>query len=125
MRKSLREAMVGATLGLLVLMAAHAQERVPRTHPIQLHPANPHYFLFRGKTTVLVTSGEHYGAVLNLDIDFHRYLSTLQADGLNYTRLFGGSYVEVPGAGHTIQGDNPRDLLRELSTFLRGLAPAT
>ena len=37
--------------------------------PISLHPDNPHYFLFRGKPTVLITSGEHYGAVLNLDFD--------------------------------------------------------
>ena len=33
--------------------------------PISLHPENPHYFLFRGRPTVLVTSGEHYGALLN------------------------------------------------------------
>jgi hypothetical protein len=30
------------------------------THPpIALHPDNPHYFLFRGKPTVLITSAEH------------------------------------------------------------------
>src|SRR5262245_51857411 len=33
--------------------------------PLALHPDNPHYFLFRGKPTILVTSAEHYGAVLN------------------------------------------------------------
>ena len=65
--------------------------------PIRLDPANPHYFLFRGKTVALVTSGEHYGAVIDTAIDDDRYLATLQADGLNYTRIFGGSYVEVPG----------------------------
>lgn len=43
----------------------------------QLHPDNPRYFLFRGRPTVVVTSGEHYGAVLNLDFDFRRYLDTL------------------------------------------------
>jgi esterase len=32
-----------------------------------------------------------------------------------------GRLVEVQGAGHTVQGDNPRDLLRELRTFLGGL----
>jgi hypothetical protein len=64
---------------------------------IRLHPQNPHYFLFRGNAVALISSGEHYGAVLNADFDYHRYLSTLQADGLNYTRLFGGIYVEVPG----------------------------
>ncbi|HXM45933.1 MAG TPA: hypothetical protein VN924_32160 [Bryobacteraceae bacterium] len=64
--------------------------------PIRLHPKNPHYFLFRGKTVALVTSAEHYGSVINADFDYHRYLTTLAADGMNYTRLFGGSYREVP-----------------------------
>jgi hypothetical protein len=63
--------------------------------PIRLHPENGHYFLWRGKPTILVTSGEHYGAVLNLDFDFDRYLATLAADGLNHTRTFSGTYREV------------------------------
>ena len=71
--------------------------------PIRLDPVNPHYFLFRGKTVTLITSGEHYGAVLNLDVDGDRYLATIQSDGLNLTRLFGGSYVEVPGKSFGIQ----------------------
>ena len=66
--------------------------------PIRLHPANPHYFLFRGRATVLVTSGEHYGSVLNPDFDYDTYLATLARDGLNYTRLFTGSYFEPQGA---------------------------
>ena len=65
--------------------------------PIRLHPKNPHYFLFRGKAVALITSGEHYGAVLNGDFDYGRYLAALAAEGLNFTRIFGGSYVEVPG----------------------------
>src|SRR6266850_2032092 len=66
--------------------------------PISLHPENPHYFLFRNRPTVLVASGEHYGAVLNRDFDFEKYLKTLQADGLNLTRTFSGAYVEPLGA---------------------------
>ena len=46
---------------------------------------------------MLVTSGEHYGAVLNRDFDYQRYLDTLRADNLNLTRVFSGSYREVPG----------------------------
>ncbi|HZQ96097.1 MAG TPA: hypothetical protein VFA67_13865 [Candidatus Sulfotelmatobacter sp.] len=65
--------------------------------PISLHPDNPHYFLFHGRAAALIGSGEHYGAVINGDFDYRRYLGTLQAEGMNYTRLFGGSYVEVPG----------------------------
>ncbi|MBV9033260.1 MAG: hypothetical protein JO182_02105 [Acidobacteriaceae bacterium] len=64
--------------------------------PIALHPKNPHYFLFGGKAVALITSGEHYGAVLNADFDYRRYLAALGAEKLNYTRLFGGTYVEVP-----------------------------
>src|SRR5205823_3324827 len=66
--------------------------------PLALHAENPHYFLFRGNPTVLITSGEHYGAVLNLDFDYLQYLQTLQADGLNLTRTFPGAYVEPQGA---------------------------
>ncbi|MFD1144678.1 cellulase family glycosylhydrolase [Larkinella insperata] len=65
--------------------------------PLQLHPANPHYFSYKGKPTVLITSGEHYGSVLNLDFDFITYLNTLQKDGLNLTRTFTGAYREAPG----------------------------
>ncbi|MDQ3291763.1 MAG: cellulase family glycosylhydrolase [Bacteroidota bacterium] len=82
-------------LGVLSFLAVSAQ---PGSTPISLHPDNPRYFLFRGKPTILVTSGEHYGAVLNLDFDYNTYLNTLQADGLNYTRIFSGAYVEIPGA---------------------------
>src|ERR1022692_4288232 len=81
-----------AVLGILANLALLAQN-----DPIALHPENPHYFLYRGKAIALITSGEHYGAVINPDVDFKQYLATLKADGLNYTRLFPGSYVEVPG----------------------------
>jgi hypothetical protein len=78
---------------LLALTAASAGAQ-----PLALHPDNGHYFLFRGKPAVLVTSGEHYGAVLNLDFDYKKYLVTLAGDGLNLTRTFPGAYVEPAGA---------------------------
>lgn len=65
---------------------------------LQLHPQNPHYFLYQNKPTVIVGSGEHYGAVINLDFNYDIYLKTLQNDGLNTTRLFMGAYYEQPGA---------------------------
>jgi hypothetical protein len=54
--------------------------------------------LWRGQAVALITSAEHYGAVLNLDFDYLRYLDALQRDGMNYTRVFAGSYVEPQGA---------------------------
>lgn len=71
--------------------------------PLALHPANPHYFLFRGRPTLLITSGEHYGAVLNRDFNFAKYLDTLAADGLNLTRTFSGAYCEPVGAFNIAQ----------------------
>jgi len=66
--------------------------------PIALHPENPHYFLYKNKPAILVTSGEHYGAVLNLDFNYNRYLDELHNEGLNMTRTFSGVYCEQPGA---------------------------
>lgn len=65
--------------------------------PIRLHPDNEHYFLFRKKPAILISSSEHYGAVLNLDFDYITYLETLSNQGLNYARIFSGSYVESAG----------------------------
>jgi hypothetical protein len=66
--------------------------------PIALHPENPRYFLFRGRPAFLITSGEHYGAVLNREFDFIRYLDELRACRFNLTRLFSGTYREVAGS---------------------------
>jgi len=66
--------------------------------PISLHPDNPKYLLFRGEPTVLITSGEHYGAVLNRDFDYVRYLEALARSGMDLTRTFSGAYCEHPGA---------------------------
>src|SRR4029453_5559515 len=71
--------------------------------PLALHPANPHYFLLAGKPAILITSGEHYGAVLNLDFDYVPYLDELKAKKLNLTRTFTGAYVEPQGAFNIAQ----------------------
>ena len=66
--------------------------------PIKLHPENPHYFLWRSQAAILITSGEHYGAVLNSSFDYKKYLATLDSHGLNLTRTFSGAYCEPVGA---------------------------
>lgn len=65
--------------------------------PIRLHPDNPHYFLWRDRPTILITSGEHYGAVLNRQFDYRKYLVTLESLGFNLTRTFSGAYCEGIG----------------------------
>ena len=64
---------------------------------IRLHPDNPHYFVWRDKPTVLITSGEHYGAVLNRQFNYRKYLATLESLGFNLTRTFSGAYCEGIG----------------------------
>ncbi|HET9486514.1 MAG TPA: hypothetical protein VFO54_03730 [Chryseosolibacter sp.] len=82
----------------LVATLAACNKPAPPTTPIALHPENTHYFEYKDRPTILITSGEHYGAVMNLDFDYVRYLETLSADKLNLTRVFTGAYVEPVGA---------------------------
>src|SRR5579863_7784894 len=92
-----------AALALVLCTLSFSLAAQQASDPIRLDPKNPHYFLYNGKATVLITSGEHYGSVINPDFNYHKYLAALQSDGLNYTRLFPGSYVEVPGTSFGIQ----------------------
>lgn len=69
------------------------------TQPVSLHPENPHYFMYKGKPALLITSAEHYGAVLNLDIDYKAYLDILAGYGFNQTRIFSGVYCEGNESG--------------------------
>jgi hypothetical protein len=91
--KGQRWSLCGLILAACLQLALSASAK-----PICLHPLNPHYFLFHGRATMLITSGEHYGAVLNRDFDYVKYLDTLHAGGLNLTRTFSGAYVEPSGA---------------------------
>jgi hypothetical protein len=80
---------------------------------IQISPENRHYYLFEGKPTVLITSAEHYGAVINLAFDYVPYLDKLKAHGLNYTRIYPGAMFESTGkfiSGNPL-GVKPRDLI--------------
>jgi Cellulase (glycosyl hydrolase family 5) len=65
---------------------------------LRLHPKNPRIFEYKGKPTLIIGSGEHYGAVMNLAFDFKTYLQTLKNQGINQTRLFVGAHREIQGA---------------------------
>ncbi len=85
----------GIVINILLAGPALAANTVK---PIQLHPENGHYFLWRGKPTILITSGEHYGALLNRAFNYRKYLKTLASHGFNLTRTFSGAYCEPVGA---------------------------
>lgn len=91
------------TIGLAVLSGilsscGSLEEQEGGERPLAQHPLNPHYFEYRGAPLIVITSGEHYGAVLNRAFDYPVYLETLKEAGLNNTRVFAGPYVEPPGA---------------------------
>ena len=48
-------------------LVVHHSAAQARPTPIALHASNSHYFEWRGRPTILIPSGEHYGAVMNLD----------------------------------------------------------
>lgn len=89
--------MIRTAFGVAALAGLASAVLAAEMPPIRQHPQNSHYFQWQGRSLALITSAEHYGAVLNADFDFRRYLDTLQREGMNYTRIFSGSYVEMPG----------------------------
>jgi hypothetical protein len=88
----------------LFLSVTAGQLHAAQYEPLKLDPRNPHYLNFRGKPTVLVTSGEHYGAVVNLDFNYSKYLKELQRNHLNLTRVFVGSYREIDKPHDPVKG---------------------
>jgi hypothetical protein len=84
--------------GLLVtasmaVTACGDDEGTGATQGLRLHAENPRYLVFRGEPTVLITSGEYYGAVVNADFDYVPYLNELRRRGFNLTRLFSGTFI--------------------------------
>ncbi len=73
-------------LSLGILLFATGQESFASA-PIEPHPANPHYFEYKGQPTLLITSAEQYGAVLNLDFYYKIYLKTSNQTYLQISQI--------------------------------------
>ena len=73
---------------------AQEETSLASTPTVRLCTDNPRYLEYQGEPVILITSAEHYGAVLNLDFDYKTYLATLGEEGFNYTRIFTGTYFE-------------------------------
>jgi hypothetical protein len=84
------------TLLLQVMIAMLILTKVGGAEPVRVFPSNPHYFQFNGKPLVFVTSDHHYGAVIDRDFDYVRFLDTLAAHGMNLTRIYPGGMFEAP-----------------------------
>ena len=85
--------------------------------PIKVHPENPHYYIYNGEPTILITSAEHYGGVVNKDFDYVTYFDALKAHKLNYTRIYPGALFEPMGkfvVGNTLKNSKCAEPLRAL-----------
>ncbi len=86
---------------------------VLNAQPISLLSSNPHYYFYKNKPTVLITSAEHYGAIVNKGFNYHKYLDWLASHDLNYTRIYPGYLTEPPGKwikGNTLAPE-PDDII--------------
>jgi hypothetical protein len=77
-----------------VALVASLGTATAQAEALRLLHRNPRYLEHRGEPTILITSAERHGAVLNLDFDFVPYLDELARNRLNLTRIFSGVYVE-------------------------------
>lgn len=64
--------------------------------PVMVCKTNPHYFSYKDKPLVLITSDHHYGAVIDLDFDYVKFLDYLASNGMNLTRIYPGGMFEMP-----------------------------
>jgi hypothetical protein len=108
----------------LAALLYHALAASAAPEPVRLHPDNPHYFLWRGKPTILLTASEHYGAVINLDFDYGRYLDELKKHRLNLARVFSGAYRERAGTFHIAGNTLAPAAGRFLCPWARSAIPA-
>ena len=64
--------------------------------PVKVCPTNSHYLFYKDKPLILITSDHHYGAIIDLDFDFNKYLEYLADNGMNLTRIYPGGMFEPP-----------------------------
>ncbi len=91
---------------LALLLAAVYSGSVYAQQVLGFCPDNHHYLVYRNKPVILITSGEHYGALINPDFDYRAYFDILQKRGMNNTRVFSGAYVEGKNDIGWMQYDN-------------------
>jgi hypothetical protein len=80
----------------------------------------------RGKPLVLVTSDHHYGAVIDADFDYARFLDGLARAGMNLTRVYPGGMFEPPDkfiAGNPLGPLPGRQILPWMRSSVPGAHP--
>lgn len=82
--------------------------------------------MYMGKPILLVTSDEHYGAVVKTEFDYVAFLKKLSSKGFNFTSIYPGSYIEVENAflnGNVLGVRNGKQILPWVKTSVPGASP--
>jgi hypothetical protein len=87
--KKLRAFSVSSWTLLLIFLAC-------KNDPVQVCPVNQHYFWYKNKPVVLITTDHHYGAIIDQDFDFRKFLTFLADQHMNLTRIYPGGMFEPP-----------------------------
>jgi len=74
---------------MLILMATGSLNS-----QVTVSKANSHYLFYENKPLILITSDHHYGAIIDLDFDYIKYLDYLADNGMNLTRIYPGGMFE-------------------------------
>jgi hypothetical protein len=59
-------AVSGCLLGTALLLVVNSTPAL--AEPITVCPSNPHYFQYKNKPVLLITSDHHYGAIIDRDL---------------------------------------------------------
>jgi hypothetical protein len=111
------------------LSSANASQRSPdevqgaTTDVLALHPTNSHYLIYKKSPVLLVSSAEHYGAVINGNFIYDLYLDTLAAAGLNHTRIWTGPYIEDASSFGIVDNTLAPDVAHFIAPWLRTSTP--
>jgi hypothetical protein len=62
--------------------------------PVTVWQSNPHYFSYKDKPIILISSDHHYGAIIDRDFDYVKFLDYLAQNGINLTRIYPGAMFE-------------------------------
>jgi len=84
-----------AILGLFVTSCQHLSP--DKITPLAVHPDNSNYFTYKGEPIMLISSTEHYSALVNRKFDYNIYLNALHNRGFNMAVVMSGIFLEPSG----------------------------
>lgn len=79
---------VSAQIALAFVLAFRPEASHGSDSVFSVHPRSHRCFVYRGKPMKILTSAEHYGAVMNTAFDYDVYLEEMRRTGQNQTRVF-------------------------------------